>query len=74
VHIKNESSISFSKKAQSRRRARRSLDDEVNKAFVNLKSPLLELNKCPDLIVNRGPLLVLHFNGFWEGCSRPQQS
>jgi len=54
VHIENESSIIFSKKAQSRRRARRSLDDEVNKTLANLKSPLLELNKCPDLIVDRG--------------------
>jgi hypothetical protein len=29
-------------------------DDEVNKAFADLKDPLLELNKCPDLVVNRG--------------------
>jgi hypothetical protein len=26
----------------------------VNKAFADLKEPLLELNKCPDLVVNRG--------------------
>ncbi len=29
-------------------------DEEVNKAFSNLTGPLMELNKCPDLVVNRG--------------------
>jgi hypothetical protein len=29
-------------------------DDEVRKVFANLVDPLLELNKCPDFIVNRG--------------------
>ena len=29
-------------------------DEEVNQAFAPLKDRLLELNKCPDLIVNRG--------------------
>ena len=29
-------------------------DDDVKKAFVNLRGPLMELNKCPDLVVNRG--------------------
>jgi hypothetical protein len=29
-------------------------DDEAKKVFVNLVDPLLELSKCPDLIVNRG--------------------
>ncbi len=29
-------------------------DDDVNKAFANLKQPLLDLNKCPDFVVNRG--------------------
>jgi hypothetical protein len=29
-------------------------DADVNKAFAGLKQPLMELNKCPDLVVNRG--------------------
>jgi hypothetical protein len=29
-------------------------DEEVNKAFANIKDPLMELSKCPDLVVNRG--------------------
>lgn len=29
-------------------------DEDVNKAFADLKQPLMELNKCPDLVVNRG--------------------
>jgi len=29
-------------------------DVEASKAFANLAEPLLELSKCPDLIVNRG--------------------
>lgn len=29
-------------------------DDEARKIFANLVEPLLELNKCPDFIVNRG--------------------
>jgi hypothetical protein len=29
-------------------------DAEANKAFANLVDPLLELSKCPDLVVNRG--------------------
>ena len=29
-------------------------DEERRKAFANLVDPLLELSKCPDLIVNRG--------------------
>ncbi len=29
-------------------------DDEVNKAFANIKDPLMLLSKCPDLVVNRG--------------------
>jgi hypothetical protein len=29
-------------------------DEDAKKVFVNLVEPLLELSKCPDLIVNRG--------------------
>ena len=29
-------------------------DEEVQKAFANLKQPLMDLNKCPDFVVNRG--------------------
>jgi hypothetical protein len=29
-------------------------DEEVARAFANLQKPLMELNKCPDLVVNRG--------------------
>ena len=29
-------------------------DDELLKHFANLKDPMLELSKCPDLVVNRG--------------------
>ena len=29
-------------------------DDEARKVFADLVDPLLELNKCPDFIVNRG--------------------
>jgi hypothetical protein len=29
-------------------------DEEVRKVFANLVEPLLELNKCPDFVVNRG--------------------
>jgi hypothetical protein len=29
-------------------------DEEVNKAFADLKDPLMELSKCPDFVVNRG--------------------
>lgn len=29
-------------------------DDDARKVFANLVQPLLELNKCPDFIVNRG--------------------
>jgi hypothetical protein len=29
-------------------------DEEAKKAFANVVDPLLELSKCPDLIVNRG--------------------
>ncbi len=29
-------------------------DEEANKVFANLVDPLLELSKCPDLVVNRG--------------------
>jgi len=29
-------------------------DDEVKQAFAELRGPLMELNKCPDLVVNRG--------------------
>ena len=29
-------------------------DEEARKVFANLRGPLLELNKCPDFVVNRG--------------------
>ena len=29
-------------------------DEEARKVFANLRDPLLELNKCPDFVVNRG--------------------
>ena len=29
-------------------------DEDARKIFVNLVEPLLELSKCPDLVVNRG--------------------
>jgi hypothetical protein len=29
-------------------------DEELMKIFSDLKEPLLELNKCPDFVVNRG--------------------
>ncbi len=29
-------------------------DEDVRKVFANLVEPLLELNKCPDFVVNRG--------------------
>jgi hypothetical protein len=29
-------------------------DEEVAKAFADLEEPLMELSKCPDLVVNRG--------------------
>jgi len=29
-------------------------DEQLMQAFVNLRRPLLELSKCPDLVVNRG--------------------
>ncbi len=29
-------------------------DEQANKVFANLVDPLLELSKCPDLVVNRG--------------------
>jgi hypothetical protein len=29
-------------------------DDDVKKAFADLRGPLMELSKCPDLVVNRG--------------------
>ena len=29
-------------------------DEEVAKAFADLQQPLMELSKCPDLVVNRG--------------------
>jgi hypothetical protein len=29
-------------------------DEEARKVFANLAGPLLELNKCPDFVVNRG--------------------
>jgi hypothetical protein len=29
-------------------------DDDVRAAFTDLQGPLMELNKCPDLVVNRG--------------------
>jgi hypothetical protein len=29
-------------------------DEEARKVFANVVDPLLELSKCPDLIVNRG--------------------
>lgn len=29
-------------------------DEEARKVFANLAEPLLELNKCPDFVVNRG--------------------
>ena len=31
-------------------------DDQARQTFKNLVDPLLELSKCPDLIVNRGHL------------------
>jgi hypothetical protein len=33
---------------------RNATDDDARKVFVNLIQPLMELNKCPDFIVNRG--------------------
>jgi hypothetical protein len=29
-------------------------DEEVDKAFANLRGPMMELSKCPDYVVNRG--------------------
>lgn len=29
-------------------------DEEVDKAFANLRGPLMDLSKCPDYVVNRG--------------------
>ncbi len=29
-------------------------DEELRQVFANLRGPLLELNKCPDFVVNRG--------------------
>ena len=29
-------------------------DEEARKVLANLREPLLELNKCPDFVVNRG--------------------
>jgi hypothetical protein len=29
-------------------------DEEARKVFANLREPLLDLNKCPDFVVNRG--------------------
>ena len=29
-------------------------DEEAREVFANLRAPLLELNKCPDFVVNRG--------------------
>ena len=29
-------------------------DEEARRVFANLRGPLLELNKCPDFVVNRG--------------------
>lgn len=29
-------------------------DDQARQVFANLEAPLLELNKCPDFVVNRG--------------------
>jgi hypothetical protein len=29
-------------------------DEQVNKAFSNIEPSLMELSKCPDLVVNRG--------------------
>jgi hypothetical protein len=29
-------------------------DDDIKKAFADLQGPLMELSKCPDLVVNRG--------------------
>ena len=29
-------------------------DEQARKVFANLRGPLLELNKCPDFVVNRG--------------------
>jgi hypothetical protein len=29
-------------------------DDQLLEKFANLKKPLIELSKCPDLVVNRG--------------------
>ena len=31
-------------------------DDQARETFKNLVDPLLEVNKCPDFIVNRGHL------------------
>lgn len=33
---------------------RNATDDDARKVFANLVQPMLELNKCPDFIVNRG--------------------
>ena len=33
---------------------RNATDEDARKAFANLVQPMLELNKCPDFIVNRG--------------------
>jgi hypothetical protein len=33
---------------------RNATDEDARKVFANLKQPMMELNKCPDFIVNRG--------------------
>jgi hypothetical protein len=49
-------------------------DEEVRKVFANLVDPLLELSKCPDLIVNRGHYFGSDkFAGGESGLSDPDK-
>jgi hypothetical protein len=49
-------------------------DEETKKVFANLVDPLLDLSKCPDLIVNRGHYFGTgKFSGGEPGLSDPDK-
>jgi hypothetical protein len=48
-------------------------DAEANKVFANLVDPLLELSKCPDLVVNRGHYFGTSFFKEEPGLSDPDK-
>ncbi len=49
-------------------------DDELERRFANLAGPMLQLSKCPDLVVNRGHYFGSAQFNEQEGLTKDEQS